>query len=139
MSNMKYVEAWPSQLGGTWNPTPEQCRAAGYELLANKPQAEIDAEAAEQSAQAAAMQAQIVAQAAKVQGLRDDYAAATAQVCALCGVDPVVRCLTRQQAMQAILAAPEAAKPTLALLSALLTNLEGKLCREDGNDALDRV
>ncbi len=95
------------------------------------PRPMTDAELAYDAARAAHL--------ATVQALRDDYAATTAQVCQLCGIDPVVRCLTRQQAVQAILTASEEAKPTLALLSTLLTNLEGKLCREDGNDALDRV
>ena len=36
----------------TANPTAEQCRAAGYELTANKPQDVIDAESA-RSAEAA--------------------------------------------------------------------------------------
>jgi hypothetical protein len=137
--SIKYVDEWPKQVRGTWNPTPEQCRAAGYELLANRPAEEIAAEQAQQAAQAQAVTDHMAAQAAKVQGLRDDYAATTAQVCQLCSIDPVVRCLTRQQAAQAILAASEEAKPTLALLSTLLTNLEGKLCREDGDDALDRI
>ena len=97
---------------------------------------DADAQAA---AQKVACDAATAAHAANVQGLRDDYAAATAQVCQLCGITPVVRCLTRQQALQVIVAAPEAAKTTLALLATHLTNLEGKLCREDGKDALDRV
>jgi len=97
---------------------------------------EADAQAAEQRA---ANDASTAAHAANVQGLRDDYAAATAQVCQLCGITPVVRCLTRQQALQVIVAAPEAAKTTLALLAIQLTSLEGKLCREDGKDALNRV
>jgi hypothetical protein len=97
---------------------------------------EADAQAV---AQRAANDASTAAHAANVQALRDDYAAATAQVCQLCGITPVVRCLTRQQALQVIVAAPEAAKTTLALLATHLTNLEGKLCREDGKDALNRV
>jgi hypothetical protein len=95
------------------------------------PRPMTDAELAYDAARAAHL--------AAVQALRDDYAAATAQVCQLCRIDPVVRCLTRQQAAQAIQSAPSDAHTMLALLAAQLTNIEGKLCREDGNDALNRV
>ena len=51
--SIKYVDEWPRVIGMTANPTAEQCRAAGYELTANKPQDVIDAEQAaiEQAAQ----------------------------------------------------------------------------------------
>lgn len=51
----KYVEEWPKKLGTTWNPSPEQCRAAGYELISNKPAPTADelAKAAEEQARIA--------------------------------------------------------------------------------------
>ena len=34
--SIRYVDQWPRVIGMTVNPTAEQCRAAGYELTANK-------------------------------------------------------------------------------------------------------
>jgi hypothetical protein len=76
---------------------------------------------------------------AQIQSLRDAYAAATAQLCQLAGLE-TVRCLTLEQVQLAVmpLLSGESAGLVNGLIG-LLTNLEGKLCREDGNDALDRV
>jgi hypothetical protein len=97
--------------------------------------AAADADAAAASANAAAA----IGRQLRVQGLRDAYASATAQLCQLAGV-PIVRCLTMEQVQSAVmpLLAGEQADMTNGLIS-LLTNLEGKLCRVDGDDALDRV
>ncbi len=97
--------------------------------------AAADADAAAASANAAAA----IGRQLRVQGLRDAYASATAQLCQLAGLEPV-RCLTMEQVQQAVmpLLASEQADMTNGLIS-LLTNLEGKLCRVDGDDALDRV
>lgn len=76
---------------------------------------------------------------AKVQGLRDAYAAATAQLCQLAGL-PVARVLTMDQVQQAVM--PLLSGPNAGIangLLTLLTNLEGKLKDEDRKDALDRV
>ena len=97
--------------------------------------AAADADAAAASANAAAAAGRQL----RVQGLRDAYAAATAQLCQLAGLEPV-RCLTMEQVQSAVmpLLAGEQADMTNGLIN-LLTNLEGKLCRVDGDDALDRV
>ena len=94
--------------------------------------------AALQSAADAATAANAAHQ-ARLQGLRDDYASATAQLCQIAGLEPV-RCLTLEQVQQAVmpLLAGESAGLVNGLIG-LMINLEGKLCREDGNDALDRV
>lgn len=104
------------------------------EELAAQAQAKADATEAIRQAQEAERQARESA----IQSLRDAYADATGQVCQLCGLTPV-RVLTMAQIQDAVLAASESAKPTLALLCTLLTNIEGKLLHLDGIDALDRV
>jgi hypothetical protein len=90
-------------------------------------------------AERAAQEAIVAAYAAKVQGLRDAYASATGQLCQLAGL-PVVRVLTMAEIQTAVmpLLAGDSAGMVNGLLT-LLTNIEGKLCREDGHDALDRV
>ena len=110
-------------------------------LLAARAAQEAAQEAATAASQAdadAATSANAAYQ-AEVQGLRDAYAAATAQLCQLAGL-PVVRCLTMGQAQQAILPllSGEHADTVNGIIN-LLTNLEGKLCRLDQTDALDRV
>jgi hypothetical protein len=102
--------------------------------------AALEAEAlAHAEAERAAQEAIVAAYAAKVQGLRDAYASATGQLCQLAGL-PVVRALTMAEIQTAVmpLLAGESAGMVNGLLT-LLTNIEGKLCREDGTDALDRV
>ena len=97
--------------------------------------AAADADAAAASANAAAAAGRQL----RVQGLRDAYASATAQLCQMAGLEPA-RCLSMEQVQQAVmpLLAGEHADMTNGLIN-LLTNLEGKLCRVDGDDALDRV
>jgi len=75
----------------------------------------------------------------KVKALRDMYAGATAQLCQLAGL-PVVRVLDMADIQTAVmpLLATEQAGLVNGLLT-LLTNLEGKLTREDMPDALNRV
>jgi len=87
----------------------------------------------------AAQEAIVAAYTAKVQGLRDAYASATGQLCQLAGL-PVVRVLTMAEIQTAVM--PLLTGPNSGLVNGLLTlltNIEGKLCREDGDDALDRV
>lgn len=116
--------------------------AADQQAAANAAaNAEAQANAARQAAEqaAAALAADQAAWVAMVQGLRDSYAAATAQLCAIAGVAPV-RCMTMSQINELVipLLSGESANMVNGLLT-LLTNLEGKLCRVDGRDALDRV
>lgn len=128
-----YVDAWPTQLNGPdgviYNPTPEQCEAAGYVLGVDPNIAVMQAAAAQAEAQ----------RTAKIQAYRDAYANATAQLCALAGI-PAVRVLTMEQVQTAVM--PLLSGPNAAMvngLTTLLSNLEFKLCLEDGKDALDRV
>jgi hypothetical protein len=97
------------------------------------------AEVAAMAAQRTANEAATAGHALKLKVLRDSYADATAQLCQLAGL-PVVRVLGMadiQAAVMPLLAAEQAGMVN-GLLT-LLTNLEGKLTREDGTDALDRV
>jgi hypothetical protein len=118
-----------------------EARYTDDELAARAAQeAEQAAEAlAHAEAERAAQEAIVAAYTAKVQGLRDAYAGATAQLCQLAGL-PVVRVLAMAEIQTAVmpLLAGESAGKVNGLLT-LLTNIEGKLCREDGTDALDRV
>jgi hypothetical protein len=106
------------------------------------PREKTDAEAAydaQVSEQNAAESAATAARAARLKALRDMYAGATAQLCQLAGL-PVVRVLDMADIQTAVmpLLATEQAGLVNGLLT-LLTNLEGKLTREDMPDALDRV
>jgi hypothetical protein len=99
----------------------------------------MDALAADMQAAADAASAANAAYMAELQALRDAYAAATGQLCQLAGL-PVVRVLTLAEIHAAVmpLLSGESAGTVNGLLT-LLTNLEGKLCRKDDHDALDRV
>jgi hypothetical protein len=101
--------------------------------------ARMDAIAADMQAAADAATAANAAYEAEVQALRDAYAAATGQLCQIAGL-PVVRVLTMAEIHDAVMPLLAGASAgTVNGLLTLLTNLEGKLCREDGSDALDRV
>jgi hypothetical protein len=107
-----YVAQWPDRVpvagGVCFRPTPAQCRAAGYELEANRPAptaAEIAAaKTAEDArkvaeAKAAAEHAVVVSnQQARVQSMLDVYHATTRDLCALAGVSaPATNELTAAQ------------------------------------------
>lgn len=106
-----YVEQWPDSLtvagGVCFRPSPAQCRAAGYELIANKPGPTVDEIAAQQAAQAAAESnavayAKALAQIesnrlARVRKLVDDYHTATSNLCVLAGVAQTTNELTAAQ------------------------------------------
>jgi hypothetical protein len=101
--------------------------------------AKLDAIAADMQAAADAATAANAAYQAAVQALRNDYANATGKLCQLAGL-PVVRVLTMDEIQTVVmpLLTGESSGVVQGLLT-LLTNLEGKLCRKDGDDALDRV
>lgn len=159
-----YVQKWPRPLmfdGSVWgDPTPAQCRAAGYELEANRPPptaeelsiaaaqalaaaqvaaANAAAAQAEQDARNAAILAEQTAKTSRIQAYRDAYANGTGQLCALAGI-PVVRVLTMEQIQEAVM--PLLDGPYAGMVNGiliLLTNLEMKLTKEDGPNALDNI
>jgi hypothetical protein len=99
----------------------------------------MDALAADMQAAADAATAATAAYQAELQALRDSYAAATGQLCQLAGL-PVVRVLTLAEIHDAVM--PLLSGASAGMVNGLLTllaNIEGKLCRKDGDDALDRV
>jgi hypothetical protein len=109
------------------------------EVMAQEAAAAKAAEAAQASARDALIAHANAAYQAEVQALRDAYAAATGQLCQIAGL-PVVRVLTLAEIHDAVMPLLAGASAgTVNGLLTLLTNLEGKLCREDGADALDRV
>jgi hypothetical protein len=144
--SVKYVQEWPKQLGGTWNPTPEQCRAAGYELLSNRPAGEIAAEQAQQAAQAQEVADGIAAHAAKVQVIRAKYRSATRALCREVGIADV-DVMTADQLEATVLPILEDSdsnakikrniKSVAHLVKLLLLTMALK--EEDGRDALDRI
>jgi hypothetical protein len=144
--SIKYVQEWPKQVGGTWNPTPEQCRAAGYELLSNRPAEEIAAEQARQAAQAHEVADAIAAHRAKVQAIRAKYRTATRALCREVGIAEA-DVMTAEQLETTVLPLLDDAensakikrniKSVAHLVKLLLLTMALK--EEDGRDALDRI
>jgi hypothetical protein len=144
--SIKYVQDWPKQVGGTWNPTPEQCREAGYELLANRPAADIAAEQAQQAAQAQEMADALAAHAAKVATNRAAYRVTTRALCREAGIAEV-EVLTTEQIEATVLPLLEDSdsnakikrnvKAVAYLVKLLLLTMALK--EGDGTDALDRI
>ena len=137
--SIRYVNEWPRVIGMTVNPTPEQCRAAGYELTANKPQDVIDAENAAAQAQAE----QQAAHDALVEGLRVKYRQTCNGFCQLAGIEVVDKFEDESVITAAIEAANTAENYTLALrLTQLALALQfaiTELRRKDGDDAWERI
>jgi len=139
MSATIYVEKWPERIGLTYSPTPEQCRAAGYELSFNKPQELIDAEAA-QAAQQAQEQA---AHDALVEGLRAKYRTTCNGFCQLAGIEVVDKFEDESAITAAIEAANTAENHALALrltqMAMVLQFTLTELRRKDGDGAWERI
>ena len=137
--SIKYVDEWPRVIGTTVNPTAEQCRAAGYELTANKPQDVIDAEHAAAQAQAE----QQAAHDALVEGLRAKYRQTCNGFCRLAGIEVVDKFEDESVITTAIEAANATENYTLALqLTQLAMALQfaiTELRRKDGDDAWERI
>ena len=137
--SIRYVNEWPRVIGMTVNPTAEQCRAAGYELIANKPQDVIDAEhaAIEQAAQEQS------AHDALVEGLRAKYRQTCNGFCQLAGIEVVDKFEDESVITAAIEAANATENHTLALqLTQLAMALQftiTELRRKDGDDAWERI
>lgn len=136
----KTVEDVPQPSTGLWVGSWLESDAAITRVWT--PRGKTDEEAARDAQlaeQKSANDAAMAAHAARVQGLRDAYAATTAQLCQLAGL-PAVRVLGMAEIQTAVM--PLLAGPNAGLVNGLLTlltNLEGKLTREDMPDALDRV
>lgn len=137
--SIHYVDEWPRVIGMTVNPTPEQCRAAGYELTINKPQDVIDAENAAAQAQAE----QQAAHDALVEGLRAKYRQTCNGFCQLSGLTVVDKFEDESVITAAIEAANTAENYTLALrLTQLAMALQftiTELRRKDGDDCWERI
>jgi hypothetical protein len=136
----KVVEDVPQPATGLW--VGSWLESAEAITRVWTPREKTDAEKAydaEVALRQAAAEAATTARTAKLKALRDSYADATAQLCQLSGL-PVVRVLGMADIQTVVmpLLATDQAGMVNGLLT-LLTNLEGKLCREDGTDALDRV
>ena len=134
-----YVDQWPRRIGLIYSPTPEQCRAAGYELNVNKPQDVIDAENA-------AAQDQVEEHAAHdalVEGLRAKYRQTCNGFCQLAGIEVVDKFEDESVITTAIEAANAAENYTLALrLTQLAMALQfaiTELRRKDGDDCWERI
>ena len=132
-----YVQSYPTQIstpdGTIYNPTEAQCIASGYVL------GEDPAVVAQRQSDEAAAKTADDTRKATLSALQQAYRDATAQLCQLAGIAvvPVLAMAQVQAAVMPLLSGTNAA--TVNGLITLLTNVEGKLCRLDGNDALDRV
>ena len=137
--SIRYVNEWPRVIGMTVNPTPEQCRAAGYELTANKLQDVIDAE----NAAAQARAEEQAAHDALVEGLRAKYRQTCNGFCRLAGIEVVDKFEDESVITAAIEAANAAENYTLALrltqLALALQFTVTELRRKDGDDAWERI
>ena len=137
--SIRYVDEWPRVIGMTVNPTPEQCREAGYELTANKPQDVIDAE----NAAAQELAEEQAAHDALVEGLRAKYRQTCSGFCQLAGIEVVDKFEDESVITAAIEAANTAENYTLALrLTQLALALQftiTELRRKDGDDAWERI
>ena len=137
--SIRYVDEWPRVIGMTVNPTPEQCREAGYELTANKPQDVIDAENAAAQEQAE----EHASHDALVEGLRAKYRQTCNGFCQLAGIEAVDKFEDESVITAAIEAANTSENYTLALrLTQLALALQftiTELRRKDGDDAWERV
>jgi len=136
----KTVEDVPQPATGLWAGSWLESADAITRVWTPREKTDAEQEAdAQAAAQKVAYDAAMAARAADLQGLRDAYANATAQLCQLAGL-PVVRVLGMAEIQTAVmpLLVTEHAGTVNGLLT-LLTNLEGKLTREDMPDALDRV
>ena len=136
---IRYVDQWPRRIGLIYSPTPEQCRAAGYELNVNKPQDVIDAE----NAAAQARAEEQAAHDALVEGLRAKYRQTCNGFCQLAGIEVVDKFEDESVITAAIEAANAAENHTLALrltqLAMALQFAVTELRRKDGNDAWERI
>ena len=137
--SIRYVDQWPRVIGMTVNPTAEQCRAAGYELVANKPQEVIDAENAAAQAQAEEQ----AAHDALVEGLRTQYRQTAAGFCMIAGIEPVEKFedativsaeIEKANAGEDVMKALRLTQAALAL-----QNIITELRRKDGDDAWERL
>ena len=134
------VHEWPRsiRLNGVpiCNPTPDQCRQAGYELYV-PPTAEEIAE------QERIERERIEAHAAEVEALRQDYRNAVAQFCTVAGI-PVVAKFEDTTAMRTAIETANAGGNVqqilgLTQLALTLQNVITELRRKDGDDAWSRI
>ena len=134
-----YVEAWPQRIGLTYNPSPEQCREAGYELLANRPQELIDADA---DAECRAAEARASAD-ALVSALRQQYRQSANAFCQLAGIEVVDKfgdASTVATEIEKANAGEDTGKALrLTQLALAMQNLITELRRKDGDDAWERI
>ena len=137
---MILVKQWPTSIntsvGIICNPTPEQCRAHGYELEPEKTFEQINAE------NVAAEQAEIE-RLALIEKLRNQYRDAVHSFCVLAGLQVVDKFEDEAEITQAIEAANNSGNITLSLgLTQLALRIEhsiNELRRKDGDDAWLRI
>lgn len=134
------VPKWPTSIeteaGIICNPTPEQCREHGYELLVPPTAAETAA------TQAAAAERERV-RLAYVETLRGVYRSTALKFCALAGISAVTKfedTSTIQAAIDIANAGQDVQKALqLTQLAMLLDNTIDELRRKDGDTAWERI
>lgn len=137
---MILVKQWPTSIntdvGIICNPSPEQCRANGYELEPEKTVEQINAE------NAAAEQAESE-RLAIIEKLRNQYRDDVHSFCVLAGLQVVNKFEDETAIAQAIEAANNSGNIALSLgLTQLALRIEhgiNELRRKDGDDAWERL
>lgn len=144
------VNEWPKTIatadGIICNPTPEQCRQAGYELAVPPTAEEIALmEAQKAQEEAERVRQNEIAQAqwlAEVEGLRQDYRILCNQFCQVAGV-PVVDKLEKSAVKTEIEKANAGGNSqqilSLMQLAMALDSAITDLRRKDGDDAWERI
>lgn len=134
------VNSWPTTIetadGIICNPTPEQCKQAGYELAIPLTAEEI----AQIESQATQVESERIA---AIESLRQDYRDAVAQFCTVAGV-PVVTKFAGASDMKTIILKVNAGGDLqqiigLGQLTDAIQNAITELRRKDGDDAWDRI
>lgn len=134
------VREWPKTIstadGIICNPTPDQCRQAGFELY-------VPPTAEEMAEQERIERERIEAHTAEVEALRQDYRNAVAQFCTVAGI-PIVAKFEDTTAMRTAIETANAGGNVqqilgLTQLALTLQNLITELRRKDGDDAWLRI
>jgi len=141
------VREWPKSIetaeGIICNPTPEQCRQAGYELYV-PPTAEEIAEQERDTVRIINENAiKELRRSDEISALRQDYRNAVAQFCTIAGI-PVVAKFEDTTAMRTAIETANAGKNVeqilgLTQLALTLQNIITELRRKDGDGAWARI
>jgi hypothetical protein len=147
LANPIYVETWPNQVkvddGVAIRPTPEMCRAAGYELIANRPQAEIDAELSALETIKSNAIIKATERENKINAIRENYRTTTKALCREINITEtnILYAVDIETIVNPIIDDADSTKNKNKILSLILKleYLTRLLEKEDGVNALDNI